>query len=172
MSNHSDIDELDVTNGDITPISMQDESLEAFMRPDNFEMPSILYAACDRMISPRSNKPAMWKLQATTTARRDEILKVCRKKIQDPATRAVQILTDSNKFTLELILECVKVPNLNSKSLQDSWKVREAASLIRHMLTPGEYDNLGKVVMELNGYEVDGTKASEAEEKVVKLKNA
>lgn len=166
-----EIDDLDISNGTVASLGTMDDSLEDFMKPDNFEMPSIYYEASRRFISSRSHQPVKWKIQAIDTVHRDQLLKACKKKIQDPATRNIQIVTDSNKFTLHMILACVKVPNLNSKQLQDSWKVREAESLIRTMLTPGEYDELGKTVMELNGYDVDATKSDEDARKIVDLKN-
>ena len=54
----------------------------------------------------------------------------------------------------KLAAKCTVFPDLNDKELQDSYGVMGADSLLKAMLTPGEYAGYLDKVQELNGFDL------------------
>ncbi len=53
----------------------------------------------------------------------------------------------------KLAVACTVFPDLNSKELQDSYKVMGAETLLKTMLTPGEYADYISKVQEVCGFD-------------------
>ena len=62
--------------------------------------------------------------------------------------------TDYNQYLGKLASKCTVFPNLNDKELQDSYHVMGADTLLKAMLTAGEYANYLEKVQEVNGFDV------------------
>ena len=60
---------------------------------------------------------------------------------------------NSTKLLQKMMVASVVFPNLNDKDLQDSYGVMTPEELITEMVDdPGEYNNFGKYLNELNGF--------------------
>ena len=63
--------------------------------------------------------------------------------------------TDFALYTGKLVVACVVYPDLNDAALQDSYGAMGADTLVKKMLTAGEYAALLEKVQEINGYDKD-----------------
>lgn len=71
---------------------------------------------------------------------------------------------NSKKIIEDMIIAATVVPNLYNQELQDSYGVKTPNDLLHELIeVPGEYDDLGKFVQQMNGYSLD--------EKVEQAKN-
>lgn len=59
--------------------------------------------------------------------------------------------TNAEIFTTSIIVACVEDPDLLNKDLQDSYEVTTPHKLIDEMLSGGEFLQLSKKCMEING---------------------
>ena len=87
-----------------------------------------------------------WEYRAITSAEDEEIRKVCLKKGGD---------FDVDKCLGLLMAECTVFPDLKDMSLQDSYGVMGEDTLLKTMLTPGEYASYLEKIQEINGFEAD-----------------
>lgn len=62
--------------------------------------------------------------------------------------------TDYAQYVGKLAVACTVFPDLNNKELQDSYQVMGAESLLKKMLTPGEYQDYLAKVQEINGFDI------------------
>ena len=61
--------------------------------------------------------------------------------------------TNSKKIIEDMIIAAVVEPNLFDQELQDSYGVMTPNDLLHELVeVPGEYDDLGKFIQEMNGY--------------------
>lgn len=112
-------------------------------------------------------KPVEWEIQSITAEEDDELRKACVCKVPAPGRmgKRGQYITelDSEKYTADLIARCVVFPNLNDKTLQDSYHAMGAQQLIGKMLRTPERDDLLLAIQELCGFDIS---MSEKEEEV------
>ena len=103
----------------------------------------------------KSKNPMLWEIQAITS-KDDEILrKGCTKRVPVTGKRGQYTQeTDYNLYLGRLAAKCTVFPNLNDKELQDSYGVMGADSLLKAMLTAGEYANYLEKVQAVNGFDV------------------
>ena len=127
-------------------------SLESFMIKN--EAQEIDYVASKRFVDQATGKPEVWKLKSITADENDTIRKQCYKQIQN----GKKITREFNtvKYLEMLVDKCVIYPDLHDVKLQDFFGEMDAIVMLkRHMLTPGEYDDLTQKVQEINGYNLD-----------------
>ncbi len=62
---------------------------------------------------------------------------------------------NSGKYQAKLCVMCVMFPDLQSIQLQNSYGVHTAEELICGMLTPAEFEDLSKRVLEINGFKTE-----------------
>lgn len=141
-----------------------EENLKAFLAENVIKADEIEYVASKRFVG-ADKQPIPWKIAPITSDENEAIVARCKHKTMVPGTREVKVTVDSEEYAAELIVACVKFPNLNTEQLQASYGAIGAAALVKKMLTPGEYQDLFNAVLEANNFEVG------MDEKVTKAKN-
>ena len=127
-------------------------SLESFMIKN--EAQEVDYVASKRFVDKETGKPEVWKLKSITADENDAIRKQCYKQVQN----GKKITREFNtvKYLEMLVDKCVIYPDLHDVKLQDFFGEMDAIVMLkRHMLTPGEYDDLTQKVQEINGYNLE-----------------
>ena len=103
----------------------------------------------------KDGKPVPWKIKAIDSDLDEVIKKECTKRIPIAGKRGqYNQETDTDKYVGKLCVACTVFPNLNDAELQDSYGVKNADSLLKKMLKPGEYTEYKAKVMEVNGYDM------------------
>ena len=141
-----------------------EDNLQAFLLENVIKADEIEYVASKRFVG-ADKQPVPWKIAPITSDENEAIAARCKRKTIVPGTREVNVTVDSEQYAAELIVACVKFPNLNSEQLQTSYGAIGAAALVKKMLTPGEYQDLFNAVLEANNFEVG------MDETVMKAKN-
>lgn len=103
----------------------------------------------------KSKNPMLWEIQAITSKDDEVLRKDCTKRVPVTGKRGQYTQeTDYNLYLGRLAAKCTVFPNLNDKELQDSYGVMGADSLLKAMLTAGEYANYLEKVQAVNGFDV------------------
>ena len=103
----------------------------------------------------KNGKPVAWKIKAIDSDLDEAIKKECTKRVPIAGKRGqYNQETDTDKYIGKLCVACTVFPNLNDAELQDSYGVKNADSLLKKMLKPGEYTEYKAKVMEVNGYDM------------------
>ncbi len=96
--------------------------------------------------------PIPWVAKAISGDEDEAIRKSCKIRVQVRKNQ-YQNETDTDKYLAMFAAACTVYPNLNSKELQDSYHVMDATSLIRKMLTAGEFTNYIEQLEKICGFE-------------------
>lgn len=102
----------------------------------------------------KDGKPVAWKLQAITEEKNNELRKSSMKKIKGKGG-AYKTDFDANEYMAKLVTNCVVYPDLKNAELQKSYSAVGAEALLRKMLLPGEYAELGDRIQTMNGFDLD-----------------
>ena len=112
-------------------------SLESFMLKD--EVKEVEYVASNRFVD-KEGKVEKWKLKTITADEND----------------AIRQEFDTVKYLELLADKCVVYPDLHNVELQDFYNEMDSIKLLKkHLLNPGEYDDLMQEIQEINGYSLD-----------------
>ena len=104
-----------------------------------------------------------WEIKTITGTEDEALRKSCAKWVPIPGKKSqYQKETDYDMYLGKLAVACTVFPDLNNKELQDSYKVMGAESLLKTMLTPGEYVEYIQKVQEVCGF--DATLQDEVDE--------
>lgn len=126
-------------------------SLESFMLKD--EVQEIEYVASKRFKDKEGNYEK-WKLKTITADENDAIRKQCYKQIQ--VGKRMKQEFDTVRYLELLADKCVVYPDLHNVELQNHYGEMDAIKLLKkHLLNPGEYDDLMQKIQEINGYSID-----------------
>lgn len=126
-------------------------SLESFMLKD--EVQEIEYVASKRFKDKEENYEK-WKLKTITADENDAIRKQCYKQIQ--VGKRMKQEFDTVRYLELLADKCVVYPDLHNVELQNHYGEMDAIKLLKkHLLNPGEYDDLMQKIQEINGYSID-----------------
>ena len=126
-------------------------SLESFMIKN--EAQEIDYVASKRFIDKETGKPEVWKLRPITADENDAIRKQCYKQVQNG--KKIKREFNTVKYLEMLVDKCVVYPDLHDVKLQDFFGEMDAIVMLKkHMLNPGEYDDLTQKAQEINGYDL------------------
>lgn len=126
---------------------------EAFFAENKVQSEDVEYVASDKFINKATGKPVPWKLRKI-----DELLN---KKLKESSQKKVtsgnraRFTIDNETYLCKLMIATVVFPDLNNKELQDKWNVMDAESLLRKMLSAGEYANLMIEVQKVNDFDID-----------------
>lgn len=91
-------------------------------------------------------------IEAISETENDRLKKVHTTKRRSKAGNTVKDL-DTDKYGDALLARCVKTPDLQDAELQAYYKTEGSATdTLKAMLLAGEYANLTKEVLELNGF--------------------
>lgn len=126
-------------------------SLESFMLKD--ENQEVEYIASQRFKDKNGNAEK-WKLKTITADENDAIRKDCYKQIQ--VGKRMKQEFDTIKY-LELLADrCIIYPDLHNVELQNHYGEMDAIKVLkRHLLNPGEYDDLMAEIQRINGYSIE-----------------
>ena len=129
-------------------------NLSAFLSQNAVKAENVKKVISDRFIG-ESGKPEEWEFTAVSAETDAHIRKSCMVRVPVPGKKNMyQQEIDREKYTGQIAAQTVVYPNLNDAALQDSYGVKDAASLLKKMLISGEYTTLMQVVNEVNGYDV------------------
>lgn len=137
-------------------------NLSAFLAENAFSVENVKFAASKRFMGD-DGKPMLWEIKTITGTEDEALRKSCAKRVPIPGKKnQYQKETDYDMYLGKLAVACTVFPDLNNKELQDSYKVMGAESLLKTMLTPGEYVEYIQKVQEVCGF--DATLQDEVDE--------
>ena len=126
-------------------------SLESFMLKD--EVREVEYVASQRF-KDKDGNIEKWKLKTITADENDAIRKQCYKQIQ--VGKRMKQEFDTVRYLELLADKCVVYPDLHNVELQNHYGEMDAIKLLKkHLLNPGEYDDLMAEIQRINGYSLD-----------------
>jgi len=128
--------------------------LTGFLAQNALKVENIKYIVSKRFIDEKAN-PISWEIRCITSTEDEQLRKSCTKRIPIPGKRnQFTQETDYNLYLGKLAAMCTVHPNLDDAELQNSYGVMGADSLLKTMLTPGEYADYLTKIQEVNGFEV------------------
>ena len=99
--------------------------------------------------------PEPFVIEAISETENDRLKKVHTTKRRSKSGNTIKDL-DTDKYGDALLARCVKTPDLQDADLQAYYKTEGSATdTLKAMLLAGEYANLTKEVLELNGFNED-----------------
>ena len=127
--------------------------LQAFLQSNAIKVENIKYSASKRFLD-QDKKPVLWEIGSITTNEDERLRKECTKRVQMNNKKGQFTQeTDFNLYLGKLAAKCTIYPNLNDVELQNSYSVMGADTLLKTMLTPGEYADYLAKVQEINGFD-------------------
>lgn len=128
--------------------------LSAFLSQNAIQVENEKHVISTRFVDGEGN-PIPWEIKAIDEVYNEKIRKDCTTQTRDKRTGRNIKETDYNTYLAKLVVECVVFPNLKDAELQQSYGVLGAESLVKKMLTSGEYSELLERVQEVNGFDKD-----------------
>lgn len=126
---------------------------EAFFAENKVKSEDVEFVASDKFINKETGKPIAWKLRKMDEFTNKRLKESSQKKVT--SGNRVRYVTDNETYLCKLMIGTVVFPDLNNKELQDKWNVMDAESLLRKMLSAGEYANLMIEVQRVNDFDID-----------------
>lgn len=110
--------------------------------------------AVTKSLTDEKGQPLLWEIRPLTSKETNRLTDECTFQEQVPGKPNVfRNKINSTKLLQKMMVASVVFPNLNDKDLQDSYGVMTPEELITEMVDdPGEYNNFGKYLNELNGF--------------------
>ena len=140
-------------------------TLTAFLAENALKVENIKHIVSKRFIG-EDGKPMEWEIACINYTEDENLRKACTKRIPVPGKRGQFTMeTDYNLYLGKLAARCTVFPNLDDAELQNSYGVMGADSLLKTMLTPGEYADYLTKIQEVNGFDIS------FDEKVDEVKN-
>lgn len=128
-------------------------TLSGFLAENALPIEHIKYVASNRFLDV-DKKPIEWEIKTITGTEDEALRKSCAKRVPVPGKKnQYQKETDYDMYLGKLAVACIVFPDLNNKELQDSYHVMGAETLLKTMLTPGEYADLVNKVQEVCGFD-------------------
>lgn len=128
-------------------------NLSAFLAENALAVENVKFAVSKRFMGD-DGKPMLWEIKTITGTEDEALRKSCAKRVPIPGKKnQYQKETDYDMYLGKLAVACTVFPDLNSKELQDSYKVMGADALLKTMLTPGEYADYVQKVQEVCGFD-------------------
>lgn len=143
-------------------------SLSAFLAENALPVEHIKFVASKRFLSDEvdkdgKRKPMEWEIKTITGTEDEALRKSCAKRVPIPGKRnQYQKETDYDMYLGKLAVACTVFPNLRDEGLQKSYGVYGEDTLLKTMLTPGEYTDYVAKVQEVCGF--DSTFQDEVDE--------
>lgn len=128
--------------------------LSLFMKNNKKMRKNAKYAAT-KSLCDKNGKPLEWEIRPLTTDQNNQITEECTREVPIPGKpNMFRTKLDATKYATLLICRSVVYPNLNDKSLQDSYGVKSAEQLITKMIDdPGEFNRFGEFLQSFNGFD-------------------
>lgn len=135
--------------------------LSGFLRQNAVKVENEKTVVSERFLG-EDKKPLLWEIACITPAEDEDIRRECLKRVPVPGKKGQYVAeVDADLYMGRLAARCTVFPDLNDKELQDSYGVMGADSLLKAMLTPGEYAGYLNKVQALNGFDVTMDEAVE-----------
>ena len=129
-------------------------TLSAFLSQNATPIVGITCVVSDRFKDPKTGEPASWEIRTITIREEEALRKECTKRVPVPGRRGqFQKDTDLDMYHGKLAVACTASPDLHNKELQDSYGAMDAETLLKTMLTPGEYVSYLEKINEVTGYD-------------------
>ena len=128
--------------------------LSGFLKQNAVKVENEKAAVSNRFLG-ADKKPIQWEIRCITPAEDEEIRRECLRRAPVPGKKGQFVAeVDADLYMGKLAAKCTVFPDLNDKDLQDSYGVMGTDSLLKAMLTPGEYAGYLNKVQALNGFDV------------------
>jgi hypothetical protein len=127
--------------------------LSRFLKKNKKLKENVQYAVT-KSLTDEKGQPLLWEIRPLTSKETNKLTDECTFQEQVPGKPNVfRNKINSTKLLQKMMVASVVFPNLNDKDLQDSYGVMTPEELITEMVDdPGEYNNFGKYLNELNGF--------------------
>ena len=127
--------------------------LSRFLKKNKKLKENVQYAVT-KSLTDEKGQPLLWEIRPLTSKETNRLTDECTFQEQVPGKPNVfRNKINSTKLLQKMMVASVVFPNLNDKDLQDSYRVMTPEELITEMVdNPGEYNNFGKYLNELNGF--------------------
>lgn len=127
--------------------------LSRFLKKNKKLKENVQYAVT-KSLTDEKGQPLLWEIRPLTSKETNRLTDECTFQEQVPGKPNVfRNKINSTKLLQKMMIASVVFPNLNDKDLQDSYGVMTPEELITEMVDdPGEYNNFGKYLNELNGF--------------------
>ena len=127
--------------------------LRRFLKKNKKLKENVQYAVT-KSLTDEKGQPLLWEIRPLTSKETNRLTDECTFQEQVPGKPNVfRNKINSTKLLQKMMVASVVFPNLNDKDLQDSYGVMTPEELITEMVDdPGEYNNFGKYLNELNGF--------------------
>jgi len=125
--------------------------LTAFLRPNVQTVENITFQASKRFTDD-DGAPMEWEIRCITSTEDEEIRRASVRRTAGARGQSSSE-TDVSLYLGRLAARCTVYPDLNDKTLQDSYGVMGADNLLRAMLTPGEYADFLREVQKICGFD-------------------
>ena len=140
-------------------------TLSGFLAENALKVENIKHIVSKRFLG-EDNKPMEWEIACINSTEDENLRKACTKRIPVPGKRGQFTMeTDYNLYLGKLAARCTVFPNLDDAELQNSYGCMGADSILKTMLTPGEYADYLTKIQEANGFDIS------FDEKVDEVKN-
>lgn len=126
--------------------------LKMFLKPNALGESTRKFVASKRYVDEKG-EPIEWEI-APLSANKDEQIRKDATKYVGGKRGAKVPEFDQDKYFAMVCAESTVYPNLNDAELQDSYGVKDAISLLKEMLLPGEYALYREEVLDVNGYDM------------------
>lgn len=127
--------------------------LSRFLKKNKKLKENVQYAVT-KSLTDEKGQPLLWEIRPLTSKETNRLTDECTFQEQVPGKPNVfRNKINSTKLLQKMMVASVVFPNLNDKDLQDSYGVMTPEELITEMVDdPGEYNNFGKYLNKLNGF--------------------
>lgn len=127
--------------------------LSRFLKKNKKLKENVQYAVT-KSLTDEKGQPLLWEIRPLTSKETNRLTDECT--FQEQVLGKPNVFRNkinSTKLLQKMMVASVVFPNLNDKDLQDSYGVMTPEELITEMVDdPGEYNNFGKYLNELNGF--------------------
>lgn len=128
-------------------------NLSGFLAQNALKVENITYIASKRFLD-EQGQPIPWEICCITSTEDEALRRACTRRVPVPGKRNQFIPeTDYTLYLGKLAVKCTAFPNLDEAELQNSYGVMGADTLLKTMLTPGEYADYLTKIQEVNGFE-------------------
>lgn len=126
--------------------------LSAFLMCNAEKVENVQFAVSDRFSD--ESGPICWEIRCISSAEDEELRKACTRRMPSPRGKGMYTNeTDINLYLGKMAALATVYPDLRDSALQDSYGVMGADSLLKAMLTPGEYAEYLARVQEVCGFD-------------------
>lgn len=124
-----------------------------FMKKNKVQKENTTYAPT-KSLTDENGEPLAWTIKPLSTKENDIIRDECTFDIQVKGKiNGFRPKLNNSKYIAKIICASVVEPNLNDKTLQDSYGVMSPEELLKEMIDdPGEYSDFSVFIQQFNGF--------------------